>query len=35
VFVIGTAIFHADDPSSAAKALRVRLELDGPENRGG
>ncbi|HEX6676405.1 MAG TPA: ribulose-phosphate 3-epimerase [Actinomycetes bacterium] len=35
VFVIGTAIFHADDPTAAAKALRVQLELDGPENRGG
>jgi ribulose-phosphate 3-epimerase len=28
VFVIGTAIFHADDPAAAAKALRALLELD-------
>jgi ribulose-phosphate 3-epimerase len=29
VFVIGTAIFHAADPSAAAKSLRALLELDG------
>jgi ribulose-phosphate 3-epimerase len=28
VFVIGTAIFHADDPSAAAKSFRALLELD-------
>ena len=28
VFVVGTAIFHADDPAAAAKALRAQLELD-------
>jgi ribulose-phosphate 3-epimerase len=31
-FVIGTAIFHADDPAGAAKALRALLDL-GPPNR--
>jgi ribulose-phosphate 3-epimerase len=40
VFVIGTAIFHADDPAAAAKALRALLELDpvdaaGPPGSGG
>jgi pentose-5-phosphate-3-epimerase len=43
VFVIGTAIFHADDPAAAAKALRALLGLDPPgqgsgdppEHRGG
>jgi ribulose-phosphate 3-epimerase len=45
VFVIGTAIFHDDDPPAAAKALRALLGLDPPngeersgsppENRGG
>jgi ribulose-phosphate 3-epimerase len=33
VFVIGTAIFHADDPSAAAKALRGLLELDDQDDQ--
>jgi ribulose-phosphate 3-epimerase len=35
VFVIGTAIFHADDPAGAAKALRALLDLGPPNRRSG
>jgi ribulose-phosphate 3-epimerase len=34
VFVVGTAIFHADDPAAAAKAFRAMLEA-GAERGGG